>query len=314
MFELMKARVNVRGGKIQQDRMIKDKRRSLDSSIKASYQAAKVRDINKEEIVRALINPNKNKVDYDDKIISVGFESGFTTGTVFDWQNTNTKWLIYLQDLTELAYFRGDIRKCNYFISWLDDKGNKHNSFAAIRGPVETKIKSSTTGKLTYDIPNYSLHILMPKNEYSVTYFKRYARFYLSGLENYEEKTCWQVEATDAISTPGILEITAVEYYQNEIKDNLEENLADVYPLQEKIKKEQEQNLIQGQVFIKPKFEYTYKYVGDEIAAWSYDSNLPIETIINDNIITIKWLKSYSGQFDLKYGLTTKTIVVESLF
>jgi hypothetical protein len=33
---------------------------------------------------------------------------------------------------------------------------------------------------------------------------------------------CWRVEATDSISVPGILEITAVEYYANETEDDIE--------------------------------------------------------------------------------------------
>jgi hypothetical protein len=32
----------------------------------------------------ALINPNKNKPDYDEKILSVGFEYGYKPGDVFD--------------------------------------------------------------------------------------------------------------------------------------------------------------------------------------------------------------------------------------
>nr|DAF37540.1 MAG TPA: hypothetical protein [Caudoviricetes sp.]DAK59260.1 MAG TPA: hypothetical protein [Caudoviricetes sp.] len=46
--------------------------------------------------VRALINPNKVKADYDEKILSTGFENGFKTGDVFEWCNTGTYWLIYL--------------------------------------------------------------------------------------------------------------------------------------------------------------------------------------------------------------------------
>ena len=34
--------------------------------------------------------------------------------------------------------------------------------------------------------------------------------------DNYPERICWRVEATDTISMPGILEITAYEYYINE--------------------------------------------------------------------------------------------------
>lgn len=94
--------------------MIKDKRESLDHAVLYSYQGAKVKKLNSDNMYRALINSNKLKQDYDDKILSVGFEAEFKPGDVFEWVNTGTYWLIYLQELTELAYFRGDIRKCSY--------------------------------------------------------------------------------------------------------------------------------------------------------------------------------------------------------
>jgi hypothetical protein len=43
-----------------------------------------------------LINPNAVKQDYDDKTISIDFSYGYSVGTIFEWVNTNTKWLIYL--------------------------------------------------------------------------------------------------------------------------------------------------------------------------------------------------------------------------
>ena len=92
-----------------------------------------------DRINRALINPDKNKFDYDDKIVSVHYESGYNSGDVFEWMGTDTYWLIYLQDIDELAYFRGEIRKCSYTIAWQDEDG-LHSSYAAVRGPVETKI------------------------------------------------------------------------------------------------------------------------------------------------------------------------------
>jgi hypothetical protein len=78
--------------------MIRDKRRSLDSAVWSSYQAAEVvkTDAEDRKPVRALINPNKLKQDYDDKIISIGYEYNFAPGTVFEWLGTNTHWLIYL--------------------------------------------------------------------------------------------------------------------------------------------------------------------------------------------------------------------------
>jgi len=37
----------------------------------------------------------------------------------------------------------------------------------------------------------------------------------LAGADDADDKICWRVEATDSISTPGILEIQATEYFSN---------------------------------------------------------------------------------------------------
>ena len=122
----------------------------LDKATLYSYQACRIKkvqdknlsdiDYSQSTLVRALINPDKNKFDYDDKIVSVGFEYGFEVGDVFSWDRTNSYWLITLQDLEEIAYFRGEIRRADYEINWLDEDGKEWSSYAAIRGPVETKI------------------------------------------------------------------------------------------------------------------------------------------------------------------------------
>ena len=305
-------RLNHQGGNLQQNRMIKDKRRSLDRALVYSYQGADVRKIDStsDDYIRALINPNKLKQDYDDKIISVGYEHHFECGDIFEWKGTETYWLIYLQDLTELAYFRGDIRKCSHQINWEDENG-KHSTYAAIRGPVETKINYIQKHGISVDNPNYSLNILLPKNETTLAYFKRYSKFYLKE----DTSICWRVEATDAISMPGILEINAVEYYVNEFEDDQKEGI--VGGLIEKVEDPNPTiGEIKGETFIKPKKEYTYTCSASG-ANWSYDSKLPIiMEVLEGEIPTvkIKWASSYSGQFDLYYGDFKKTIVVESLF
>ena len=304
---IMANRIGFHGGNPQQDRMIKDKRRSLDKALLYSYQGANVQALESETVARALINPNKLKQDYDDKIISIGFEYNFQPGTIFEWKNTNTKWLVYLQDLTELAYFRGDIRNSSYEIE-LED-GSK--TYAAIRGPVETKIDYIQKHGISIDNPNHSLNILLPKNESTLKYFKRYNKFYLKE----DTSICWRVEATDTISMPGIIEINAVEYYINEFEDNQEEGIVGGL-----IEKTEDPNPaigeIQGETFIKPKREYTYTCSASGFE-WSYDSKLPIQMEVLEGetpTVKIKWATSYSGQFDLYYGEFKKTIVVDSLF
>ena len=308
------------GGPAQQSRMITDKRKTLDRVIKYSYQGAFVQRIGeKTKPAPALINPNKLKQDYDDKILSIGFEYDFQPGDIFEWCQTGTYWLIYLQDLTELAYFRGDIRKCSYQIVWIDEQNEEHKTYAAIRGPVETKINYIQKHTISLDEPNYSLNILMPLTDESLNYFKRYNKFY---LQNDDKKVCWRVEAVDWISTPGILEITAVEYYANKSEDDIENGLVGAL-IAKKIDPNEGDltQIISGETFIKPKKEYSYicnKIIPD--GKWNFDKNYPIE-IINitrnakgKSVITIKWNSSYTGQFELSFGQFKKTIVVESLF
>jgi hypothetical protein len=308
------ARLTQHGGNAQQERMIRDKRRSLDHATWYSYQAAEVvkLDASDRKPVRALINPNKLKQDYDDKILSVGFEYNFKPGTVFEWLGTDTYWLVYLQDLTELAYFRGDIRKCSYEIKYVDDEGVRHSIYAAVRGPVETKINFIQKHGISVDTPNHSLSLLMPKNEHTLEYFKRYNKFYLQG-----DDTCWRVEATDWISTPGILEVVAVEYYANETEDDVEAGIVGAL-VPEPVDPNPDIAIgIEGETFIKVKRAYKYKFTGYESHRWELGSKCPVKVEIDPTDprnVTITWTQGYSGQFDLYYGDYKKTIVVESLF
>ena len=319
----MSKHLNYHGGYFQQNREIKDKQRSLQKALLYSYQGAFVKKYYPESdkthesnIVRALINPNKLKQDYDDKIISIGFEHEFHTGDIFEWVDTNTYWLIYLQQTTEVAYFRGDIRKCRYKISWKDGDEIK-STFAAVRGPVETKINYIQKHGVSIDTPNYSLSILMPLNEDTLKQFKRYSKFYLQNVAG-EEKICWRVEATDSISTPGILEVTAVEYYANLDEDDIENGIVGgmIEEIQNPNSEEVEETII-GETFIKPRMTYEYRYDGAAISEWGIDKTglpLKIERTDDEHVIKLTWDSSYSGQFVLSYGDYYKTIVVESLF
>ena len=298
------------GGNRQQERMIRDKRRSLDRAVWYSYQAAEVLREGDDTPVRALINPNRVKQDYDDKIISVGFEHNLKCGDVFEWMGTNTHWLIYLQDLTELAYFRGDIRRCSYVIAWEDEDG-KHEVHAALRGPQETRIQSSNSHRMNIDTPNYSLNLLLPNNEITIKYFTRYNKFYLQGYD-----TCWRVEAVDQFSTPGIIEVSAMEYYANVAEDDIANGIVGGLIIEPTSPNSAEVDAtILGETFIKVKKQYTYTFKGRMVAEWKVDKKYPVKLITGSDprSITLVWDSTYSGQFELSYGKYTKTIVVESL-
>lgn len=330
-------RLRVNGGEFQQNRMIYDKRRSLDRALFYSYQACSIKrvfsikedkdkqneDIDSRfnyihKISRALINPDKLKMDYDDKILSVPFEAGYKPGDVFEWLGTGTFWLIRLQELNEVAYFRGDIRKCSYQISWEDEDGI-HSSYVAVRGPVETKINYIQKHQISVDTPNHSLNIYMPRTEAALKYFRRYSKFYLQGTDEGSPQVCWRVEATDWISSPGILELTAVEYYINETEDDLEQGLVGVLKTEPINPNDQStEQMIEGETFIKPRMQVNYRYKGILNARWKIDDKkYPVIWKVNPDDpaeIALIWDSSYHGQFEIKYGNVTKQIVVESLF
>ena len=319
----MARRLIEHGGLPQQDRMIRDKRHSLDMATKYSYQAALVKKVKPivevdpkllmdDEVphgpwppqpVRALINPDKNKQDYDDKIISIGFEHDYKPGDVFEWCNTHTFWLVYLQELSELAYFRGEIRRCDHKIEWLDEEGKKYSTYAAVRGPVETKIDYIQKHGISVDKPNLTLHILVPRNEKTMHQFQRYSKFYLQTADQPDRKICWRVTATDSISAVGILEFTAMEYYSNEQEDDVPAGLVGALITKIEEPEVDKTTEIQGPVFIKPKVETTYWIErADEVGEWRLDRTHgapvrlePFTTEEGYPAVKIKWGGAYSG-------------------
>ena len=312
------ARLEQMGGYRQQDRMIRAKRQSLDRALHYSYQSAEISPVSSpEERHRALINPNQTKPDYDDKILTTGYENNYKPGDVFIWHRRqdnvtiDSHWLIYLQDLTELAYFKGDVRRCNYYVRWLNENKEEMGRWFAIRGPVETKIDSASKEGVSFDTPNHTLNILMTKDAETIKYFKRYAKFYVTGVDEITDKICWRVEATDTMSMPGVLELTATEYYANDFEDadGLVGSLI-VSPSEP----DESENLIVGESFIRPKKSYTYFYEGAQEGKWVVKSKTAVDYTTDGKKITITWPKTYGGEITLLYGDSSRVITVESLF
>lgn len=310
--------------------MIKEKWRTLMHALKYSYQACTVQKVQPYSEVlpydwtsenppecglpqypfdRALINPDKVKQDYDNKVISIDYSAGYEPGDVFEWKKTGTYWLIYLQQITEDAYFRGEIRRCRYRIKFKDKDGNWVSTWAAIRGPVETQINSIQKNQQRIDEPNLSLNILMPRNEKTLHAFDRYSEFMLDGK-------MWRVEAPDTISMKNIIEVNAEEYYINSEIDDVENEIANGLVV-EPVDPTPESEII-GNTFIKPKIAETYS-VEEPDGKWSVLENAPVTLCPSGNTsVTVTWNKVVSGQFTLLWTkddkFLEKTIVVESLY
>lgn len=313
-LELMRARLGYQGGD-QENRMIKDKYRTFLRALKYSYQAANIKNLNapkKAPPCRALINPDKNKMDYDNKILSVDYAFHFKPGDIFYWCEKKTYWLVYLQEFTEDAYFRAEIRRCKYQLKWKDEEG-EHSSYAYIRGPVETRIESIQKNGISVDVPNESLEIYIPYTESAKKFFQRYARFLFADK-------AWKVQTSDSISPEGIIQFIAVEDFVNPTLDNEKENIANDFSVEKVKVEEDDSEIIRGSDVMIPTSSETYKIETDEDVEWSIASPRSPAQIVpqGNNAVEVYWESMKSGSFELqaKIGdqIYKKIIMVESLF
>lgn len=316
-LEIMRKRLEHDGGIRQEDRMIKAKYRTLLDALKYSYQSCEVKAVQKrdqtddDKVWRALINPDKINQDYDNKILSIDYASQINTGDIIEWVGTDSKWLVYLQALTEDAYFRSEIRRCKYQIRFKGEDNSTYTSWAALKGPTESKIDNSVANELSMDSPNYTLHLLLPLSDINIKHFTRYTKFLLNGK-------AWRVEGTDEFSTPNILEVYAKEYYIDPAKDDVEQEIADGLVVEPIDPNPIVERMIVGETFIKPMITEVYTAPETE-GVWMVKEKFPVTLkSISDLEVEVTWQKPVSGQFTLCWikGEETieKTIVVESLF
>lgn len=265
----MKKRLNYLGGQNQQVRMNKDKLKGLKKALLYSYQAATAILSDGREF-RCLINPNKLSVDLDNKILSIPFkdiclnadkigitsqgevETGIKEGDVIEWKENNSHWIVYLQRLEETAYFRADLRRCRHQIFL--ENGNKY--WVYIRGPVEQSLIWMQGSGNYVNKMNNTLQIYITQNEETLKYFHRFSKIKMNG-------NTWEVQAVDSISTPGIIEVTVKEDFNNSPKDNLDKAVQesiDIIQVEEK-----KEEYIHGPTEVYPYETHSYELKNSNI-------------------------------------------------
>lgn len=313
-LELLKKRAMATNNDRQRNRMIIDKQRSFHRALLYSYQAAWIKKDNDETAtwVRALMNPDRLKFDYDEKIVSVDYEAGFAAGDTFEWgKDTGSHWIILKPEVSELAYLRANVRRCKELIVTDSETGMQYSQWCSIRGPVETKINTIQKAGIVADVPNLTLDIYMKDNEINRRNFKRYCNFEFDGY-------FWKVQAPDHISTPGILEVQAEEDYDCKHGDRIIE----IVDPNEEV--DENANTIEGETFVKPLSINHYQtrrplYNTVWTVSLPAESNKEIEDVLqytlnNDGSIDVKWTAMISGSYILHCGDLEKTVIVESLF
>ena len=105
---------------------------------------------------QGLFNRIVQNENFDTKMISTHWDNGFKVGDIFKWENTDTFWIIFLQERTELAYFRGECRRCDYKVEWVDADKNVQEALMSVIGPTVPTLRTSSSmqAKVAGDFPN----------------------------------------------------------------------------------------------------------------------------------------------------------------
>lgn len=277
----MFTRIQYAGG-VMDNRVDKSKLHSMQMALQNSYQAEWI-TLNDNQY-RCLINPDKLKEDYDQKVISIEHSAGMKEGDVFYWNRTDTHWLVYLQQHSESAYFRAQIRRCNYEI-----EVNKHKYWVYLRGPVETALVWRQKHNIEFNDLNYSLLIYVTKNEETLDFFKRFQILKIDGHR-------WRVAATDIFSQGSIIEVYLEEFFDNSLED-------------EQIKKEpiifgEEEPYIDGPQFVEPyQTEIKYSLANNLNATGAFLVSSKKVKIVNsdNNSCIINVISGKAGEFKIIY-------------
>lgn len=304
-LENMKARIEYKGGAAQIDRMNADKLKSLKKALLYSYQSATALLQNGKEF-RCLINPDKLKKDYDDKLISIPFEDiclntvpteqtktekgiekiDLKAGDVFTWKENGTDWIVYLQRYEETAYFRAEIRRCKYEVNI---EGKKYKVYAS--GPSEESIDWKKASGIAWNNINYSLVMYITKNEETEQYFHRFSTIELNNKP-------WEIQAADSMSLDGVIVVALKEDYQNTIeKDVLEEEKTNIPP-----EEDDQEIYISGDNIVYPYDKKTYYIEGTGNGLWEISNSTKVKILAQDeSSVKIEILTGRSGSFTLTY-------------
>lgn len=323
----MKARINYAGGAIQQDRMNEDKLRSLKKAMLYSYQAATAILEDGREF-RCLINPDKTKTEYRDKIISIPFADiclnkdrigkttegietiGMKVGDTFEWKEDKTYWIVYLRYEEERAYFRAEIRNCDYEI---EINGKKYRGY--LRGPDEDETLWRTKHNISWIDIDYTALLYITSNEETRAFFHRFQKLEIYGKP-------WEVQVVDSISNQGLLMIALKETFSNELEAQTQKeiimNKGEETSVPKDPESESDENIkdntepyIDGPQTVFPYDKKKYMIVNASGGVWSIDNTKKaVITHQSQKAVTIDFITGRSGEISLTYSSDTGNDIV----
>ena len=280
-----------------QDRMIKNKKKTLKDTINRSYFGFDVTKPGEkiEKVYRVLITGVSNSLGDSEtkKDISAFYEDDFKVGTVVHWLKTNSYWLIYEKEQSEIAYFQGKmIEAKSYQITTQD---GKYSTWGSVSLTLSDEEKMFDRTLLTYEETAIKLRIPDSLENREVFGLDRKIKIL---------DTTWKIYNIDYITDPGILVLRGNRSFDSD---------SDIQVVENNIVNDN--TYIDGPNSIIPFEEATYSIVGDIEGVWSIPDNPNIKKTINsDGTLTVIWNNARKrNDFTISYGEYTKDIIVESM-
>ncbi len=274
-LETLKTRIDYLGGN-NLDRIKQQKLKSFHAALKNDYNSRTILTSFGEEH-QVLINDDNTKPDYDKRYVSADFEAKLSPGKVFECLDDNTHWMVYLQDLVEIAYFKSEIIRCRYQLT-IDGT----DYWIYFQGPTETVIRWNFKRSLNWNDLNFSGTVYIEKNEQTQDYFNRFTKLKIDGHT-------WQVKVVDTLTVPGIIELEIQEYFDSLTEDLIEVNHIDT------------DNEIVGLQEVYPYESYSYQ-IDNLTGVFSVDDSTKAAIVDQqDGRCNIEIITSKKGKFNLIY-------------
>lgn len=284
-------------GENNHERMDRAKLYSFKQAMKNSYNTRMIKPDDGNSAWPCLVNSMSggNKADYNKQYLSVEFDSGLKSGDTFQMIDSGEHWMIYLPIVTETAYLRTEIIRCRYSLNV-----NGQDYWIAMRGPVETDLRWFIKNNINVNELNLSGRIYIKNDENTRDFFHRFTHIKLAGHT-------WEVQVTDSITVPGILELEIQEYYDNSIAELPSILKDETTPI----------NVISGTTTVKQD-----TIVGYAISNEAYDPKIHWEVKNNPRVKILEEyengrmckVKVYAGAvktFDICYGDFFQRVIVE---
>lgn len=314
----LKKRVDYAGGPNQEERMNSDKLRSLKKALLYSYQAqtAELTDGRK---FRCLINHDKLKEDYDDKIISIPYkdiclnsgqiygkthegeeEIGMKVGDTFLWCETSTRWIVIQEILEENAYFRATIRKAEDVVMI-----NGHPYYGYLgkwtRGTLWHTKKNDSWSEMGYEVVLY-----ITRDETTEKFFHRFQKVEI-------RDRVWEVQMVNDISSDTLLIVYLKETFTNEFDPvtNTTDDMQPFVPGGDPIPEDEPAIIGKDEVYPFDKVSYTVQNAENGI--WMINSSKAIIDAQTPEKVDLTIATAKSGAVDLIYRREDKDDIVKHI-